>query len=236
MAIELIAKIKQKNNGTFKLVDACDVEMANGQDLETYLSNLDVSGGEGVCECDPEIYIGPTPPTDPNIKIWIDTSKQHVDSSFSSLVIQEFRDIISSLIAKVSVLEKEVAYLKAVIDGGNIPTEPDLNNDTLLVNENGFLLVNELGQILCGNVHTGTITSTQIMINEDGKILTNENGQILCFRISESTNNIQILVDENNKTLVNENGDILCLDVYDMLLVNEDDKVLVNENDQILKL
>ena len=52
MAIELIAKIKQKNNGTFKLVDACDVEMANGQDLETYLSNLDVSGGEGVCECD----------------------------------------------------------------------------------------------------------------------------------------------------------------------------------------
>ena len=53
MAVEVIAKIKQINNGTFKLLDACDVEMANGQDLETYLKNF--SGSSGVCECDPEI-------------------------------------------------------------------------------------------------------------------------------------------------------------------------------------
>lgn len=266
MAVEVIAKIKQINNGTFKLIDACDVEMSNGQDLETYLKNFNGSGG--VCECDPEIYIGPTPPTDPNIKIWVDTSKQHVDSSFSSLVIQEFRDIISSLTKKVSVLEKEVAYLKAVVDGGDIPIdpiEPDTTSDILLVNEDGFLLVNELGQILCGNKQTETITSAQIMTNEDGQILTNENGQILCFnvgtvdntqilvnendqiltnengdvlcfQVSDSTSNIQILVNENDETLINENGDILCLDVYNMLLVNEDDNVLVNENNQILKL
>ena len=265
MAVEVIAKIKQINNGTFKLLDACDVEMANGQDLETYLQNFNGSGG--VCECDPEIYIGPTPPTDPNIKIWVDTSKQHVDSSFSSLVIQEFRNVISSLTKKVSSLEKEVAYLKAVIGGGDIPPgpiEPE-TNDILLVNEDGFILVNELGQILCGNKQEDLVTSAQIMINEEGKILTNENGQILCFnvnivnntqimvnendqiltnengdilcfQVSDSTNNIQILVNENNKTLVNENGDILCLDVYDMLLVNEDNNVLVNENNQILKL
>lgn len=206
MAVEVIAKIKQINNGTFKLLDACDVEMANGQDLETYLKNF--SGSGGVCECDPEIYIGPTPPTDPNIKIWVDTSKQHVDSSFSSLVIQEFRDIISSLTKKVTTLEKEVTYLKAVIGGGDIPPGPiePVTNDTLLVNEDGFLLVNELGQILCGNKREETITSAQIMVNEDGKILTNEN------------------------------GDILCLDVYNMLLVNEDNNILVNENNQILKL
>lgn len=269
MAVEVIAKIKQINNGTFKLIDACDVEMANGQDLETYLKNF--SGSGGVCECDPEIYIGPTPPTDPNIKIWVDTSKQHVDSSFSSLVIQEFRDIISSLTKKVSVLEKEVAYLKAVVGGGDIPIEPDpgpiepVTNDILLVNEDGFILVNELGQILCGNRQEDHITSAQIMVNEDGIILTNENGQILCFnvnivnntqimvnendqiltnengdilcfQVSDSTNNIQILVNENNEALVNENGDILCLDIYDMLFINEDNKVLVNENNQILKL
>ena len=255
MAVEVIAKIKQINNGTFKLLDACDVEMANGQDLETYLKNF--SGSGGVCECDPEIYIGPTPPTDPNIKIWVDTSKQHVDSSFSSLVIQEFRDIISSLTKKVSVLEKEVAYLKAVVGGGDIPIEP-VTNDILLVNEDGFILVNELGQILCGNKQEDHITSAQIMTNEEGKILTNENGQILCFnvnivnntqimvnendqiltnengdilcfQVSDSTNNIQILVNENNEALVNENGDILCLDIYDMLFINED-------NNQILKL
>ena len=233
MAVEVIAKIKQINNGTFKLIDACDVEMANGQDLETYLKTFNGSGG--VCECDPEIYIGPTPPTDPNIKIWVDTSKQHVDSSFSSLVIQEFRNVISSLTKKVSSLEKEVAYLKAVIGGGDIPIEP-VTNDILLVNEDGFILVNELGQILCGNKQEGHITSAQIMVNENDQILTNENGDILCFQISDSTNNIQILVNEDDKTLINENGDILCLDIYDMLLVNEDNKVLVNENNQILKL
>ena len=35
MAIELIDKIKQKNNGTFKLIDAVDVEMSNGSDAES---------------------------------------------------------------------------------------------------------------------------------------------------------------------------------------------------------
>lgn len=265
MAVEVIAKIKQINNGKFKLIDACDVEMANGQDLETYLQNF--SGSGGVCECDPEIYIGPTPPTDPNIKIWVDTSKQHIDNTFSSLIIQEFRDIISSLTKKVTTLEKEVAYLKAVIGGSDIPPDPiePVTNDTLLVNEDGFLLVNEFGQILCGNKRKETVTSaqimvnedgkiltnehgqilcfnvgivskTQIMVNEDGKILTNENGDILCFQVSDSTNTIKVLVNENDEILTNENGDILCLDVYDMLLVNEDDKLLVDENNKILKL
>lgn len=34
MSIELIDKIKPKNNGTFPLVDACDVEMEDGRRLE----------------------------------------------------------------------------------------------------------------------------------------------------------------------------------------------------------
>lgn len=34
MSIELIDKIKPKNNGTFSLVDACDVEMEDGRRLE----------------------------------------------------------------------------------------------------------------------------------------------------------------------------------------------------------
>lgn len=39
MAIELIAKIKQKNNGNFFLVDAADIEI-EGQALTTYLENF----------------------------------------------------------------------------------------------------------------------------------------------------------------------------------------------------
>ena len=233
MAVELIAKIKQKNGGTFKLVDACDIEMANGQDLETYLKNF--SGSGGVCECDPEIYVGPTAPTDPNIKVWVDTSKQTVDSSFSSLIIEEFKTIISSLTEKIAVLEKEVAYLKAVVE----PSEPPIedSNDLLMINENGFVLVNENNQILCFNNNTDTIITAQIMVNENGDILTNEYGNILCFNVSESNvTNTQIMINENNDILVNENGQILCLDTYDMLLVNENYKILVDENNKILKL
>lgn len=38
MAIELIAKIKPKNNGTFAMVDAADVELANGARLESFMA------------------------------------------------------------------------------------------------------------------------------------------------------------------------------------------------------
>ena len=55
MAIELIAKIKPINNGTFKMVDACDVEMADGQDLETYLRNLPTSGKSFLTEEEREL-------------------------------------------------------------------------------------------------------------------------------------------------------------------------------------
>lgn len=244
MAVEVIAKIKQINNGTFKLIDACDVEMANGQDLESYLKNF--SGSSGVCEDNPEVYIGPTPPTDPNIKIWVDTSKQHVDSSFSSLVIQEFRNIISSLTKKVSVLEKEVVYLKAIVGGGDIPIEPDpiepVTNDILLVNEDGLLLVNEIGQILCGNKQeepTEPVTNDILLVNEDGFILVNELGQILCGnKQAEHITSAQIMVNEDGKILTNENGQILCFNVSivnnTQIMVNENDQILTNENGDIL--
>lgn len=37
MAIELIGKIKPKNNGTFAMVDAADVEMPDGGRLPDYM-------------------------------------------------------------------------------------------------------------------------------------------------------------------------------------------------------
>ena len=39
MSIELIDKIKPKNNGSFPLVDACDVKMENGMRLEDAMKN-----------------------------------------------------------------------------------------------------------------------------------------------------------------------------------------------------
>ena len=40
MPIEIIDKLKQKNNGNFKLIDAANIEMSNGKDAESFISEL----------------------------------------------------------------------------------------------------------------------------------------------------------------------------------------------------
>lgn len=47
MPIELIDKIKQKNNGQFALVDATDVELGDGTRLQAFIDNGDFVGQQG---------------------------------------------------------------------------------------------------------------------------------------------------------------------------------------------
>jgi hypothetical protein len=47
MPIELIDKIKQKNNGQFALVDAIDVELGDGTRLQEFIDNGDFVGQQG---------------------------------------------------------------------------------------------------------------------------------------------------------------------------------------------
>lgn len=52
MSIEVIDKIKQKNNGKFPLMDAVDVEMSDGSTVEESITrlNTDVKAIEKVTE------------------------------------------------------------------------------------------------------------------------------------------------------------------------------------------
>lgn len=243
---------------------------------EEFVVGTSGEGGGGTVTSN-GIWIGTSEPPNNSYVLWIDTSDESLDESFSSLVINEFKSILTSLTNRVLQLERDVSYLKQfhgdtpdIPDIPDIPDVPDVpptptTNDTLLVNENGFMLINEKGQILCGNTNTGTITTTRVLVNENGSILTNEkgqilcldlvqvdstqimvnendqilvneNGDILCFNVGTSTNTDEVLTNENGQILVNENDDILCLEVYNMLLVNEDGNILVNEDNKILKL
>lgn len=47
MAVELIAKIKPKNNGDFKLVDTLDIDH-RGVALDEYLDRIDTGGSGGL--------------------------------------------------------------------------------------------------------------------------------------------------------------------------------------------
>lgn len=54
MAIELIAKIKQKNNGTFPLMDAADVEWSDGESLVEHINSIGAAAG-GVGELNTKV-------------------------------------------------------------------------------------------------------------------------------------------------------------------------------------
>ena len=215
-----------------------------GDDLRTWKTfTVDGgSGGSGTEVGSNGIWIGTSEPPDDTFVLWIDTRDEGIDESFSSSVINEFKSILNSLTNRIVQLESDVSYLME-LTGGDNPDIPDIpvipptptTNDTLLVNENGFLLINEKGQILCGNTATGTITTTRVLVNENGGILTNEKGQILCLD-SVLVDNTQIMVNENDQIIVNENGDVLCFDLYNMFLANENGDILVNEDNKILKL
>ena len=263
MAIELIAKIKQKNNGTFKLVDACDVEMANGQDLEAYLANLGFSGGAS----EEEIYVGSIAPTDPKIKVWIDTSEGNIEETFSDIT-KEFSIVINNLINRIADLEYEVIKLNEILNSGWTPDEPIepptydyiatnesgsiLVNEEgiilsfeekstppievygqLLVNENDYLLINEDGLII--SIEDSIETFDTVIVNESGTILLNENGSIICIEKEESLDNV--IINESGAILLNENESIICIEKeesFDNVIINENSKLLINEKSKIL--
>ncbi len=172
MPIEIIDKLKQKNNGTFKLVDAIDVELLNGQDLQSYLDDMP-SGGTGGSE---EIIIGTVAPTE-DYKVWIDTSSNNIDNTIESVILDEFRLIISSLTKRIDSLEFEVAKLNEIINNGYTPPT-STTNDEILVFEDGSLLTFEDGSILIFN---DNLTNDKLLTFEDSSLMTFEDGSVMMF-------------------------------------------------------
>lgn len=186
-------------------------------DLNTW-NELKTGGGGEVVESN-NIWIGTQPPTEEGYKLWIDISDEVLDETFSSAVINEFKNIISSLTNRVVQLEKEVEYLKA--NGGGTtpdkpptPDKPSTTNATLMEFEDGSLLTFEDGSIMCFDIDEPiSTTNDTLMTFEDGSLLTFEDGSIMCFDIDKSTSTSDtILVDENLNTLTFEDEAIMCFE------------------------
>lgn len=190
-------------------------------DLNTW-NELKTGGGGGEVVESNNIWIGTQPPTEVGYKLWIDISDEVLDETFSSAVINEFKNIISSLTNRVVQLEKEVEYLKANGGGGGgttpdkppIPDKPSTTNATLMEFEDGSLLTFEDGSIMCFDIDEPiSTTNDTLMTFEDGSLLTFEDGSIMCFDIDKSTSTSDtILVDENLNTLTFENEAIMCFE------------------------
>lgn len=132
MPIEVIDKIKQKNNGDFKLLDAVDVEMQNGQSLEDFLR----SG---------RYYVGSTPPENTNL-LWIDTSEGDLDKTLDSIIIEELKTIISTMQNKINKLEEDIEYFK--INGGIGGNDTTIDTNYSILSEDGNVISTEEGEYM----------------------------------------------------------------------------------------
>jgi hypothetical protein len=152
VAIELIDKIKQKNNGTFKLIDAIDVEMANGSDAESTITNINKqlnehiknhpSGGTSSSNCN--VWGGEEDPPSDNYEVWIDTTDVIIeaDSTIEGTVLEEIQNMFLFLSSKISKLEEDNILLKAEVEAlkqGVIP--PNTTTEGLVLLSDGTPLL-----------------------------------------------------------------------------------------------
>ena len=135
MAIELIAKIKQKNNGIFKLVDACDVEMKDGRDLQTCIDNLENGDSGFVLELNEE------PTTDYMLSVNTDEVANAYNSVYENLYLQ-FQTLFKEMQNTIDRQQERIDDLEArvfALESGSVkpPTTykdviMDYNNEPLL--------------------------------------------------------------------------------------------------------
>ena len=135
MVIELIAKIKQKNNGIFKLVDACDVEMKDVQDLQTCIDNLENGDSGFVLELNEE------PTTDYMLSVNTDEVANAYNSVYENLYLQ-FQTLFKEMQNTIDRQQERIDDLEArvfALESGSVkpPTTykdviMDYNNEPLL--------------------------------------------------------------------------------------------------------
>lgn len=190
MAIELIDKIKQKNNGSFKLVDAIDVEMSDGSDAESIITDINKQLNDhienhptgGVATAN--VHVGEGPPDNEYLQAWIDTSDdEEFMQNVPDLVLDEFRAIfnsmqeqLSTLKAKTVELEARVYYLE--LYGGSGGITPSSSN--ILTFEDGSIMTFEDGSIMTFE-SSGSPTSKTILSFENNDLMTFEDNKYLIF-------------------------------------------------------
>ena len=232
MAIELIAKIKQKNNGIFKLVDACDVEMKDGQDLQTCIDNLVV--GEGL------ICVHNEEPSEEQIEkyeVFIDKSAtlQETSNKVDNVFLDEIRSMFTSLQRTIDQqqqtiidLVSRIKYLESLHDV-IVPDDPITTfNSAILLENGGYLLTEDGGKLIIEGASKEEVKPSGAIILENEGYLLLENGEILLLEgsVVEETS-VRKLLTEDGKLFLLENGGSFLL---------ENSYIEIEEGEAVIKL
>lgn len=200
MAIELIAKIKQANNGTFKLLDAIDVELKDGSDLQSTVDFLKENSSS--LELDGELT------SDYNISV----NTKEVSEGYGSInenLYQQFATLFKDMQNVIDTQQTKINDLEArvfALEQGSIIKPPIIDDSTSIVDYNGDILADYDGNTLSDYVTTEIITYTQIT-DYSGNAIGDYNNNVL---IEYDTTNVIYLSDYQENTVVdNENNYII---------------------------
>lgn len=218
MAVELIAKIKQKNNGTFKLVDACDVELRNGEDLQTHLDNINVKGGSSlICVYNNEISQDELDKNEIFIDKSLDNTLQGTINNISSAFINEIKTMFKTLQNTIDAqqthildLESRIRYLESLHN-----TVPDVStSEAILLENGGYLLTENGGKIIMENSGKIPVGIQKKLLLENGGVLLLENGGVLKLENDESNLVNRLLTEDGNIFLLENGGHLLLENTY----------------------
>lgn len=191
MAIELIDKIKQKNNGSFYLVDAIDVEYSGGGSVDAAIKkilNNPSSGGSGEGgSC--TVYAGTEEPLG-IYEVWIDTNDTvtEVENEPNNPILEEFRAIFLTLQNRIAELEEDNIFLKAEIEAlklGLIPPNDDtssIKGALLLPNGSPLLLPNGSPLLLGSKAIEDDIAIKDALLLDNGSPLMLEENNYLLYK------------------------------------------------------
>ena len=169
MAKELIAKIKQKNNGIFKLVDACDVEMKDGQDLQTCIDNLESGGSGFVLELNEE------PTTDYMLSVNTDEVANAYNSVYENLYLQ-FQTLFKEMQNTIDRQQERIDDLEArvfALENGSV--KPPTTYKDVIMDYNNKPLLDYNGNII--NDYNVTLKEENI-VDYNGGVLEDYSGGV----------------------------------------------------------
>ena len=161
-----------------------------------------------VIEKKKEIFVGNTKPDKEDV-LWVDTNQNTIDSSLDSLILDEFRNLISRLTLKVNTLELEVAKLNEIIgQGGGGGSE--VSNDTILTFEDDSIIVFEDGSTMILSSDS-QLTNDTILTFEDDSTIIFEDGSTMILSANSTMTNDTILIFEDSSTIISEDGSTFIL-------------------------
>ena len=200
MAIELIAKIKQANNGTFKLLDAIDVELKDGSDLQSTVDFLKENSSS--LELDGELT------SDYNISV----NTKEVSEGYGSInenLYQQFATLFKDMQNVIDTQQTKINDLEArvfALEQGSVVKPPAVDDGVSITDYNGDILSDYAGNTLSDYTSTEEATYTQITDYSDNAIVDYNNNILIDY----DTTDVIYLSDYQENTVVdNENNYII---------------------------